>query len=126
MALTKIRQIAKTLTIDRPVMWLVFALLFALVVYLSVVGLSIHPSDVTVYTRYSSFGDVHFYKSHWQYLLMFMAFGAFVVAFHVGLMAKLQAIGRRRAAFLVGWVGIAILIIACAYSLAVVSLGHAA
>lgn len=94
--------------------------------YCLVVGLNIHRSDVTVYTRYSAFGEAHFYKDHWQYLLTFVLFGVIVTAAHLALMVKLHNIERRQTALLVGWLGISMLLLALMYALAVMSLGRAA
>lgn len=96
------------------------------IIYCIVVGLNIHRSDVTVYTRYSAYGEAHFYKDHWQYLLTFIVFGLVVVAGHVAIMVKLHNLERRQSALLVGWVGIGLLLMSLAYVLAVMSLGRAA
>lgn len=96
------------------------------VVYCLTVGLNIHRSDVTVYTRYSAFGEAHFYKDHWQYLLTFVLFGAVATVGHLALMVKLYSLERRQTALLIGWLGIGILLVALIYALAVMSLGRTA
>ena len=116
----------KRLAADRPLLLLLIALGLATVVYSLVIGLSIHASDVTVYTRYTAFGEAHFYKSHWQYLLTFVGFGGIVFLAHGALMTKLNNMGRRQTALIIGWTGIALLLIACAYATGVMSLGRAA
>ena len=115
----------KRLAADRPLLLLTVALGLAAVVYSLVIGLSIHASDVTVYTRYTAFGEAHFYKSPWQYLLLLAAFGAVVAFVHLSLLVKLHQIGRRQSAVFIGWMGISILVLALVYSLAVISLGRA-
>ena len=111
---------------DRPFLMLMSMLTAMGLLYCLVVGLNIHRSDVTVYTRYSAFGDAHFYKDHWQYLLTFVLFGVIVTAAHLALMVKLHNIERRQTALLVGWLGISMLLLALMYALAVMSLGRAA
>lgn len=96
------------------------------ILYCFVVALSVHPSDVMVYVRYTSFGEAHFYKDHWQYLVAFIAYGFVVTIIHIALMIKLRDIGRRQTGLFVGWLGFAILLIAFAYTLAAIGLGHAA
>ena len=111
---------------DRPFLMLMGVVAATGLLYCLVVGLNIHRSDVTVYTRYSAFGEAHFYKDHWQYLLTFVLFGIVATVGHLALMVKLHNIDRRQSALLVGWIGIGMLIIALMYTLAVMSLGRAA
>lgn len=118
-------SIKKVLT-DRPLLVLMSVIVLVGVLYCLVVGLNIRQSDVMVYTRYSAFGEAHFYKDHWQYMLTFVLFGVVVAVGHIVLMLKLFNINRRQAAMLVGWLGMGILIVALVYALAVMSLGRAA
>lgn len=111
---------------DRLFLALGMALIVTAFVYSLVVGFNIHVSDVTVYTRYTAFGEAHFYKDHWQYLLTFLVFGIVVAFTHLALMVKLHAMDRRQTAIMVGWAGIGILVIACMYAIGVMSLGRAA
>lgn len=109
---------------DRAFMFLVAALIMTGLVYTAVVGLNIRVSDVTVYSRYTAFGEAHFYKAHWQYLLGFVAFGLLVTMVHAALMVKFHNLDRRQTAFIIGWFGIALLVIAMLYALAVMQLGR--
>ena len=118
-------SIKKVLT-DRPLLVLMRVIVLVGVLYCLVVGLNIRQSDVMVYMRYSAFGEAHFYKDHWQYMLTFVLFGVVVAVGHIVLMLKLFNINRRQTAMLVGWLGMGILIVALVYALAVMSLGRAA
>lgn len=111
---------------DRPYVVLIGTVLGVGVLYCLIVALSVHPSDVTVYTRYTAFGEAHFYKDHWQYLMTFILFGIVVAVVHSALMVKLHDMGRRQTGLLVGWLGVVILLMAFAYTLAIIGLGHAA
>jgi len=111
---------------DRPFFWVSLTVLFVGLITSMVVGFNIHASDVTVYSRYTAFGEAHFYKSHWEYLLLFVLFNAFVAVSHTAVMVKLHSIQRRQTGLLVGWMGIIILIIATVYALSVIQLGQAA
>lgn len=107
---------------DRPFVLLLsgvvlFGLLFALTV-----GFSIHPRDVQVYTRYTAFGEAHFYKNPWQYTILFVLFGLLVSSVHSVLMVKLYGLGRRQTALLVGWISIVVLIVAAVYALSIMGL----
>ncbi|MEO5949187.1 MAG: hypothetical protein ABIP74_02185 [Candidatus Saccharimonas sp.] len=111
---------------DRPFFWVCLTLLFIGLVACLVVGFNIHISDVTVYSRYTAFGEAHFYKSHWEYLLLFVFFNALVAVAHAAMMVKLHSIQRRQTGLLVGWMGIIILLVATVYALSVIQLGQAA
>ncbi len=121
-----IKQAIKQVLADRTFVLLVVLLLALSLVYTIVISLNIHPSEVTVYSRYTAFGEAHFYKSHWQYLLSFAVFGPLVAITHAALMVKLYAIERRQTALLVGWLGVVLLLLAFVYAMAVLGLGYAA
>ena len=116
----------KETLVDRPYMALIGLVGATGIFYCFIIALSIRPSDVMVYVRYTAFGEAHFYKDHWQYLVTFIAYGLVVTVVHIALMVKLRDIGRRQTGLFVGWVGFAILLVALAYTLAVIGLGHAA
>ena len=116
----------KEVTKDRPYILLIGLILLFGVAYCLIVALNIRPSDVTVYTRYTAFGEAHFYKDHWQYLINFAVFGLVVTLSHVALMVKLHDMGRRQTVVLVGWFGVTVLLVSFAYTMAIISLGHAA
>ncbi len=109
---------------DRPFLWMMAALVVAGFLYCLVVGLNIRASDVTVYSRYTAFGEGHFYKAHWQYLIGFVVFGIVATLTHLILMVKLHNLDRRQTALLVGAVGIVVLVVAGVYALAVMQLGR--
>lgn len=116
----------REVTKDRPYVLLIGLILVLGLGYCLAITLSIHPSDVTVYTRYTAFGEAHFYKDHWQYLITFVLYGAIVAVAHSALMVKLHDMGRKQTGLLVGWLGVAVLLMAFAYTLAIIGLGHAA
>lgn len=95
-------------------------LLLAGLVYVLVISFSIHPRDVQIYTRYTAFGEAHFYKNPWQYTLSFVLFGVIVSAVHSMLMVKLNNLGRRQSAILIGWLGIGILVIGAIFVLSII------
>mgnify|MGYP003375219699 CR=1 FL=1 len=119
-----LNSIIKNVLTDRPLSLLMGGLVLAGIIYMCVVGFNIHPSDVTVYSRYTAFGEAHFYKAHWQYLLSFVLFGLVATVGHVSLMIKLHSLERRQTALIIGWLGIVLLCVATAYALAIMQLGH--
>lgn len=121
-----IKLSVKRVMTDRSYLFLMGAVVFVGLIYVLVTGFSVRPSDITVYSRYSSFGEAHFYKNHWQYLLTFVLFGFVVTIAHVALMVKLHNIERRQTGVMVGTIGIVLLIVALVYAMAVMSLGRAA
>lgn len=122
----QIKQSFTPVIADRRFLWVCISLLTVGIICSLIVGLNIHPSDVTVYSRYTAFGEAHFYKSHWQYLLLFVLFNIIVIVAHSAIMVKLYAIERRQTALLIGWIGIIILLVATVYALSVIQLGQAA
>ena len=120
-----VQQALRQVLGNRPLVLLIILMTIVGFIYSIAVAINIHPSDVTVYTRYTAFGEAHFYKNHWQYLITFVLFGPLVVIGHTALMVKLFAIERRQTALLVGWVGIAILVVAFLYTMAIMGLGNA-
>ena len=112
---------------DRPFLWVIAGVALAGIIYMMLVGFTIQPSDVTVYMRYTSFGDngfEGFFKSHWAYHFTFLIFGLVAAVTHIALMIKFHNLGRRQTALFVGWAGIFILIISAAYALAAMNLGR--
>lgn len=107
---------------DRPFLLLLAGVLLAGIVYALIIGFSIHARDVQVYTRYTAFGEAHFYKSPWQYTILFVLFGILVSAAHSALMVKLHSLERRQTALLVGWLAIVILFLASIYALSIMGL----
>ena len=120
-----VQQALRQVLGNRPLVLLIILMTIVGFIYSIAVAINIHPSDVTVYTRYTAFGEAHFYKNHWQYLITFVLFGPLVVIGHIALMVKLFAFERRQTALLVGWVGIAILVVAFVYTMAIMGLGNA-
>ncbi len=114
-----IRQSFKQIITDRSLLALIIAMLFIGLTYLIAIGFSIHPRDVQIYTRYTAFGEAHFYKSPWQYTLLFVSLGILIPVGHIALMTKLYDLRRRQAAVLIGWLGIVILAIAAVYVLSI-------
>lgn len=104
---------------DRQFLSLLAAVVLFGIIYCLVTGLSLQSRDVQVYSRYTAFGEAHFYKSHWQYFITFVLFGAVVTSAHVALMIKLHNLERRQTAVIVGFATLVLLIVAGAYTVSV-------
>lgn len=99
---------------DRAMTGFVVLLLLVGVSYIIYVALALQPSDLQVATRYTAFGDTHFYRNKWYYLLSFVLFGVVIAAVHTVLAIKLYSRGQRQLAislialtvmiFIIGWI----------------------
>lgn len=112
----------KRLFTDRPFLTLIVAVGIAGILYCLIMGFTIQPRDVQVYTRYTAFGEAHFYKSYWYYLINFVAFGVVVSAAHIALMVKLHNLERRQIAFVVGYLALVVLFATAVYGLSIMRL----
>lgn len=63
--------------------------------YVIYIAFALEPSDLQVATRYTAFGDTHFYRSKWYYLLSFIIFGVILMGAHTALSIKLFNRGHR-------------------------------
>ena len=111
---------------DRSLAWMLGGIVIAALICSIWVGVLIHPSDITVYSRYSAFGQAHFYKEHWQYFFLFVAFFWVVAVLHAGIMIKFAALNRKRTSGVVFWYTLAVFVVGLMYVLNVISLGQAA
>lgn len=85
----------KTFFRDRTMTTLFVVVLLATIGYIVYVALSLQPSDLQVATRYTAFGDTHFYRSKWYYLVSFVFFGLLTAGIHTALAVKMYARGQR-------------------------------
>ena len=95
---------------------LVAAVFASMLIFSVYVLLSVDRVDIQIVTRYSSFGEAHFYKNAWWYLYGFVAFGLIVGAAHAAIMVKLRAYDRRDLGLMFGWLSLVIVLIAFAYA----------
>lgn len=95
---------------------LVIMVVVSLLLFSFYVLLSIDRVDIQVVTRYSAFGEAHFYKNTWWYLYGFVAFGVIAGLSHAAIMTKLRAHDRRDLGLMFGWLSLIIVLIAFAYA----------
>ncbi len=114
----------KQLAADRPLLLLCAGLLVGGAVYILYVGFSLQASDLQLATRYTSFGETHFYREKWWYLLSFIGFGLLFLLAHIGMIAKLVAIGMRPLAFSFGWLSALVLLFMFVYTYAVLGIAY--
>ena len=119
-----LRTPLRTIAADRPFFAALIGVFVAGIIYMLAMGFTLHVRDVQVYVRYTAFGEAHFYKSYWYYLLSFVLFGALVMVVHIGLMVKLYSLQRRQTALFVGAAAVLVLLVAASYGLAVMHLAY--
>lgn len=110
---------------DRSLIVFLVALALVDLICSIIIFTHIEQSDIMVYSRYTAFGQVHFYKGHWQYLLSLVAFLSVVAGVHGALMVKFSTLGKKSTAKFLGWLALLVMIIATVYSIGVLSLGRA-
>jgi len=101
---------------DRPFFTLVVLVFTSMLIFAIYTLFLINRVDIQVVTRYSSFGDAHFYKNAWWYLYGFAGFGLVAGTIHALVMAKLRAYGRRDLGLMFGWLSLIIVLVAFAYA----------
>lgn len=117
-----IKLSVKNVFTDRPFLSMAAAVLLAGLIYCVVIGLTLQTRDIQVYTRYTAFGEAHFYKNHWYYLAGFLVFGAVSTIGHLALMVKLHNLERRHSAFVVGAAALVVLLLGASYGLSIMGL----
>lgn len=83
---------------DRFMTTLVAALLIVGIAYAVYVALALQPSDLQVAIRYTAFGNTHFYRNKWYYLISFAVFGLLLAVVHGAVAVKLYGRGQRQLA----------------------------
>lgn len=100
---------------DRPYTVLIGFVLALCVILIIWCFTSVQQSDIQVVTRYTAFGNVHFYKSIWWHLYGFAVFAALVGTLHAAVMIRLHSMDRRGLGIIFGWMTCVIVMIAAFY-----------
>ncbi len=106
-----IKEFIKQLLNDRPVFFMMLAIVILAISYCLYTGLSISPTDSQIATRYTAFGITHFYREQWYYLFSFVGLGIIFGAAHAALVAKLCSLNMRSLAVAFGWFSIIVIVI---------------
>ena len=120
MILSTIQQI----TSDRPLTLVMMGVLFGGLAYIAYVAVSLSPSDLQLAIRYTSFGETHFYRDQWWYLLTFIGFGVLFLIAHVGMTAKLVAIELKQLAYAFAWLSVIVLVLMFTYTYSVLGIAY--
>jgi len=109
---------------DRLMLLLSLGVLLGGIGYIIYVAFSLSPSDLQLATRYTSYGETHFYREKWWYLLSFVGFGVLFIVAHVGMIAKLFAIGLKELAYAFAWLSVIVLVLMFVYTYSVLSIAY--
>lgn len=121
---TKIINHIKLVISDRSFFSLLIGTILLGLVYSMFVAISLQTRDIQVAVHYTIFGEAHFYKEKWFYLISFVIFGLSITIAHTILMFKVYLLERRQTAMLFGWLSIVILIVAWSYTASVLKIAY--
>lgn len=100
------------LTADKKLLGSLAAVVVTAIVFVLYFLLSVQPSELQLSSHYTAFGQEHFYRDQWMYLLTFAGFGGMVGIVHPIIALKLYQERGRGVAVLFCWVSVALLVIA--------------
>lgn len=119
-----IQSSLKHIASDRVMLLLMTGILIGGMAYIVYVAFSLNPSDLQLATRYTSFGETHFYREKWWYLLSFIGFGLLFIVAHIGILVKLFVIGMRQLAIAFAWLSLLVLVLMFVYTYAVLNIAY--
>ena len=114
----------KQILADRAMAFLCLGLVVAGIIYIAYVAFSLNPSDLQLATRYTAYGETHFYRNKWYYLVTFIAFGALFIVAHIGMIVKLYLNDLRQLAFAFAWLSAVMLVLAFVYTYSVLGIAY--
>jgi hypothetical protein len=103
---TRFTNSLKTLFADRAVLAFATTIFVLGVGYITFVLVSLQPSELQVAAHYSAFGETHYYRNKWYYLISFAIFGLMFIVAHIGLLVKLASRDLRPLALAFGWLSL--------------------
>lgn len=112
------------ITSDRPLSLVMFGVVLGSIAYILYVALSLGASDLQLAVRYTAFGDTHFYRDQWWYLIGFVVFGLIFLIAHIGMTAKLVAIEMKQLAYAFAWLSVLVLVLMFAYTYSVFGIAY--
>jgi hypothetical protein len=119
-----IRSTIQQILADRAMTLLCLGLILGGIGYVIYVAVNLSASDLQLAIRYTSFGETHFYRDKWWYLLSFVGFGLLFIVAHVGMLAKLFVIGMKHLAHSFAWLSFVVLILMFVYTYSVLNIAY--
>jgi len=103
---TRLTATLKNFFADRVILTFTLAIILIGIAYIAFVIFSLRPSGLQVAAHYTAFGETHYYRDKWYYLISFAIFGLIFIVAHVGLLAKLASLSLRPLAVAFGWLSL--------------------
>jgi preprotein translocase subunit Sss1 len=119
-----IRSTIQQILADRVMTLLCLGLLLGGIGYIIYVAVNLSASDLQLAIRYTSFGETHFYRDKWWYLLSFVGFGLLFIVAHIGMLAKLYVIGLKQLAYSFAWLSFVVLVLMFVYTYSVLNIAY--
>jgi len=119
-----IRSSIKQVLADRVMTLLSLGLILGGIGYIVYVAVNLSASDLQLAIRYTSFGETHFYRDKWWYLLSFIGFGLLFIIAHIGMLTKLYVIGLKQLAYSFAWLSVVVLVLMFVYTYSVLNIAY--
>ena len=97
---------------DRAFLAVVIVMIALVLIMVMTTALHIHPSELQVPVRFSSFSFQRYYTDKWYYLLSFVLLGIIMMVAHIFIALKLYLQKGRELALMFMWLGVSIVVIA--------------
>jgi hypothetical protein len=101
---------------DRTLLALMMLIVLLGISYIIYTALTLRPSDLQVATHYSAFGDTHYYRNSWYYMITFVVFGIAMIGTHLALIVKLLNNNLRGLSVAFAYFSLFLLVIAVIYT----------
>lgn len=118
---TIIKESFKQLIADKYLFVVLLLLVILSLVAATVIGLSIHPSELQLVSHYSAFGVTNLYRDQWFYLFVFVVYELVVAALHTVISVKLLVTKGHSIAILFAWLGVGLVAMGWITALAVLN-----
>jgi hypothetical protein len=114
----------RQLLADRTALILSGLILLGGAAFIVFVSLNLTPSDLQLATRYTSYGQTHFYRNKWFYLFSFIGFGVLYLVVHVGIITKLIVSQMKQLAHAFAWLSLIVLVLMFVYTYSVLQIAY--
>lgn len=123
---TRFLTATKEILADRRIFLFALAIITIVIVYILYVAFSLHPSDVQIATHYSAFGETHYYRNKWHYMLSFIGFAVMIGVVHLAILLRFVREGFRPLAIAFAWFSLGLLLMAFIFTHSVLKIAFLA
>lgn len=110
----EIKKNFKKIINDRPMTIVVSTVFTFGIIFFIFMITKVQVFDRLIYSRYTSFGQQHFYKDNWTYRLFLAFFGLIVSFLHCAIIAKINSVSGRKMAIFFSIISVIVIIFAIA------------